>query len=767
VTQGRSGAGVRWLVIGIGAGAIVAQVLVAREALVVFEGNELSLGLTLAAWLFWTALGSALAGRLIARGKLRPGRSLRLALLAAGLFLPLTMVLVRLLRVILGGAPGESLGPGAFIYCFLALAPFCLAAGSLFPAVASLLGADDSASAGPATGKVYLLETVGSAIGGLGGAFLVSWMRPADATIWILLAAFAASLAPAFDERPRRWLTGARWLALVVLFAATACLLMFAGVGGRLEQKSAEILWKGYDIVTTRQSPYGRLTYATREGQSVVFHDGAALSSTADEQAAEESTHLPLLEHKAPRSALLIGGGSPRSLSHILEHPSIERLDYVEPDPVLVDLFHDYYAGWRAVSQDRRLRILETDARRFVRDGAGRYDVIIVSLPSPRTLQLNRFYTEEFFREARLRLAPGGVLSVEAPGAESYVSDELQGFLRCLRKSLNRVFPRVVAMPGDPIFFFASGNGSDVTLAPDLIVERLRARRIRAAYVREYYLPFRLMGERVADLERQSRPQDGTPTNRDLAPAGYYLDFVRWAARFSPSYGAWLDRVSRIPYAWLLVFCLALGVLGALLIRFRKRGTGVQGAAVASSVAAMGFTTMGLQVFLLLGFQAIHGFLYQQLALLIGAFMAGMALGSRLGLRLKRYAQWLPLVQLLLALWPPALYLAFRLTAAIDSEWLVAYFVFPALSIVSGGLGGCQFSLASRTYFPLAPRRPGRGFLYSLDLLGATPAAVLVSGFLLPVYGFARAAWLLALVNTVALGLLVVFRSGEREPRSV
>jgi len=42
----------------IGFTAVIAQVLLMRELMVAFGGNELSLGLMLANWLLWTALGS-------------------------------------------------------------------------------------------------------------------------------------------------------------------------------------------------------------------------------------------------------------------------------------------------------------------------------------------------------------------------------------------------------------------------------------------------------------------------------------------------------------------------------------------------------------------------------------------------------------------------------------------------------------------------------------------------------------------------------------
>jgi spermidine synthase len=755
--QPRPNGRLRWLIVAIGAATIVAQVLVARESLAVFEGNEFSLGVTLAAWLFWTALGSSVAGRAVARGRTEAGRLLRRALVAFGLSLPLTLGLIRFLRPLLGVTPGEALGPDALPWGFLALAPLCVSSGALFPCLAAELDAGHDA-AGVTTGRVYLLEALGAAAGGIAGAFFLSGIQAASVALTLLLAALiAAPLVPTQEPNARARSSIYRAVALACVGVGGLLALTVGRVGERLERKSVETLWRGYEILATRQSPYGPLTLATREGQIVVFQNGLALSSTVDEQAAEESVHLPLLEHRAPRRALLIGGGSPLTLGHALRHPSVARLDYVEPDPVLIGLFRGYYPGWRTLARDPRLRIHETDARRFVRDTGDLYDVIMVCLPPPRTLQLNRFYTEEFFREAKDRLAEGGVLALQAPGAENYLSDDLRALLACLRNSLERVFARVIAMPGETVGFFASEDSASLTLEPSVIIERLRARGVRTAYVREYYLPFRLAPDRVADLERETRPQVGTPVNRDFLPAAYYLDFIRWGAKFGPSYGGFLTAVARIPYVGLGGFCLAVGLAGVGLVGFWKRGPRGRRIALAWAVASMGLTLMGLQIFLLLGFQATYGFLYQQIALLIGAFMIGMALGSRIGLQAKRGEGLLLVLQLLLSLWPPALYLVFHFMAGRESAGL-AYVAFPLLSAVSGGLGGCHFAVASRLYFPVAAWRASRGFLYSLDLLGAALAAILVSGLLLPVYGFARTAWVLTIINVIALALLMLGR---------
>jgi pheromone shutdown protein TraB len=45
----------------IGFSAVIGQIVLMRELIVVFNGNEISLGILLATWLFWTAAGSGLS----------------------------------------------------------------------------------------------------------------------------------------------------------------------------------------------------------------------------------------------------------------------------------------------------------------------------------------------------------------------------------------------------------------------------------------------------------------------------------------------------------------------------------------------------------------------------------------------------------------------------------------------------------------------------------------------------------------------------------
>jgi predicted membrane-bound spermidine synthase len=157
---------------------------------------------------------------------------------------------------------------------------------------------------------------------------------------------------------------------------------------------------------------------------------------------------------------------------------------------------------------------------------------------------------------------------------------------------------------------------------------------------------------------------------------------------------------------------------------------------------------IGLEMLLLLGFQAVYGYLYRQLAVVIAAFMAGMALGSWLGMRpaARGGMRALAIAQLMAAAAPLLLLAIFQGPGA-------SLVTFPALAALSGMLGGYEFAVASRMV-----RRPVG--LYALDLAGSCLGAILFSVWLVPVFGFFRTALLSAMVSLAPAAMALFADSG-------
>ena len=822
----------------IGFTAVIAQIVLMRELIVVFYGNEISLGIMLAAWLLWTAIGSSALGRV--SGRLSDFRRLMACLetLIAVVF-PLTIFAVRASRPVLQSVPGEILGPAPmFLSSFTTLSLFCLLSGGLFAAGSRLCGEEARTSTASAASTVYLLEAAGSGLGGiLASLLLIRYFTSFEIALFVALlnllaAAWIGMRRPAY-----------RRVLLALLLVAAPFIPRTARL---LEAKSLALLWHGFTLVESRNSVYGNLALVATSQSRSLFENGLRILTVPDPSAAEEAVHFGLLEHSAPRSLLLIGGGINGSLAQALQYASLERVDYVELDPAILGIAERQFAqAWRRARSDPRAHIHPVDGRLFLKTSKAMFDVIIINLPDPFTAQLNRFYTREFFLEAAEKLNRGGVLSFQVTGAENYISQELADLLRCLEKTLGTVFPQVAAIPGETVHFLATNQPGSLSRDPSVLMTRLRERRIHTQYFREYYIPFQMSPDRMLDLELQIAPKPSTPINRDFTPIAYYFDVVLWSARFHSHWRDLMESLAGLRFV-ALAGTVALGFLAltlavALYDRHRIAGRSGDPASAGSPlrryhamlglcVAAMGFTLLGLEVLLLLGFQALYGYVYQQLAILVALFMVGMAGGAWLALRRvapllngggvggggyqSRHADQPPpdpllsqrggylklaLLQLLAAAAPLLFYALFVLLASLRSMTALlttSTVVFPLLALIAGLMGGYQFPLASHIYFagaeeprtseaevrdtsssapPLSPflseegskgreqRNPG--ILYGLDLLGACLGAVALSAYLLPVYGFQRAAILMAVVNLGPAALIALAAWQAKAPR--
>jgi spermidine synthase len=190
----------------------------------------------------------------------------------------------------------------------------------------------------------------------------------------------------------------------------------------------------------------------------------------------------------------------------------------------------------------------------------------------------------------------------------------------------------------------------------------------------------------------------------------------------------------------------------------------------------MGATLIGLELLLLLAFQAIYGYVYQQLAIIIGGFMVGMALGSWWGLRREAAAETdgqeqadifrLAWLQFAAASSPMLLYLllkALEASSQLPTIFVVSQIVFPLLALFCGLLGGYQFPIASRLFFATQKGAEGSpGTFYALDLAGSCLGALVLSSYLIPAFGFQQTAWLMAVVN-LAPGILVCLLAFEKK----
>ncbi|UWZ83609.1 fused MFS/spermidine synthase [Occallatibacter riparius] len=736
--------------------AVVGQAVLLREIIVLFSGNEISLGIALAAWLIWTATGSALASRSM-WDRVPPRAAVAILECLSGIALAPTIWLLHWGRAAFQATPGELLGPLPMLVTALAaLSVFCSLSGAMFVAAARLIREQSTVSSSAAAGRVYLLEALGSGLGGIISSLLFLY-SVGPFSIAILIAALNVVTA-SIVFRITRWKA-----VCALLISLLAGIPVSLGVGPMLDRAALAHVWQGFEVVSSRNTIYGNLVIVRTGDLLTVYSNGEKLATTSDDAAAEEAVHYGLLEHPAPATVLLIGGSIGDAVNQVLEHPSVRRIDVLELDPALLEIARQITPDRTAATlSDPRVRIHVADARLWLKTTRDRFDVILLNLPDPATAQLNRFYTEEFFRSARNHLAPGGILSFQVRSSEETISPDLAAFLRCMASTARSVFRYVIIIPGETAHFFATNQPNLLTEDPRLLIARLRERNLATRYVREYSIPFRMTPDRMEQAHAILQPPPGTPVNRDLRPIAYYFDVVLWSAQFHSAFARTFAAAAHIPFTTILAGTIFFLVCFVASIRFRRPfSTGSSTALACAGIS--GYTSMALEIILLLSFQSVYGVVYQQLALLIGMFLAGMGLGSWFGLR-RIAAARAPLmlsvarVQFVLSASAPALLLAVTLLARWPDTAIIlaaAQAVFPLLALMCGLPGGYVFPLITEIRLKGRSTPAGAGAVYALDLLGGAVGALLLSGYCIPVFGFWNTAWLTAAVSLAPAFLAV------------
>ena len=425
-----------------------------------------------------------------------------------------------------------------------------------------------------------------------------------------------------------------------------------------------------------------------------------------DPALAEESVHFPLSQVDRPQRVLLVSsiGGM---LAEVAKYrPS--QVDYVELDPMVAQLQRRF--GLLAPTDN--LTVIAEDARAYLAGSSELYDAILVNLPEPETYQMNRFFTAGFFALAKNRLAPGGVLSFAIEGAANYISANRQRKLSSLANAAGTQFDQVLLMPGRRLFFLCSDRLLDTDIPLLLESKGIPTRHIR------HFFRDDLTDRRIRQFNEAVDP--GVPPNLDLSPRLMRLAFL-----------GWFQRHGEAPF-WIILLGAAAAFAGM------ARMTKPQWVLLTT-----GCTGIGAEMLAIFTFQAIYGYIYLQLGVLVTVFLAGMLPGAWIG---GRYAgsrrRALVGADLLLTL---LLFLfALLLTAAPNTLPAASLYVFGLLISF-----GCGFQ------FPMAlglagDDAAGASRSFSADLVGAALGVLLVSLVLIPFLGMIRTCHCLAGLKLVS-----------------
>jgi spermidine synthase len=747
----------------MGLSGITAQIVLLRELLVSFLGNELTLGVVIANWLILVAVGSFIIGKSVEKVE-RKLEVFVLFQLALSVAFPLTIFLCRVFKNILLVTPGEALGFAPIFYSsLLILIPVTLPYGALFTYGCKLYAQYDGEDAS-SVGQVYLFETVGSMIGGLLLTFfLIQYFN--SFTIAFLIS-FLNSLMSIF----LLWLKpGSSRAAFQKALMILSILLSFLFAYGLLPQTSSSIhqssirsQWRGLTVIHNENSIYGNITVTKRGEQYTFFADGVPSITTPvpDIASIEDFVHFPMLFHEKPESILILNGGAGGMIHEILKYP-VTRLDYVELDPLLLKLVQEFPTPLtQSELSDKRVKIHYMDGRLFAQRTQDRFDIIFIGLSAPQSLQTNRLFSSEFFSLTKEKMNPNSILALTLPGSLTYISSELRDLNGCILDTLKNVYRHVRVIPGDVNLYLASDFDFLDKISPNEISKRFEERKIKASLITRSYIEYRL-NERWLKWFWQSMEGRKIRINSDFHPLGVFFNLSYWNSLFSPYLTGifkWYEKSSLTLSVTKIILITIL--LAALFIKMPR----LSRHSITYSIFTTGLTGMVFSLAIIFAFQTLYGYLYHQIGLLIAIFMFGIASGSffitrRFG-RIKKDSLLFLKTEIAIILFSilfPFVFLAPSHHLENKVAYFILYGIVLIMSFLSGMFIGFQFPLANKIYLSSRPEK-GRlgqtaGLLYGADLFGGFFGGLSGGILLLPVVGLKETCFIMAMLK-ISSGLL-------------
>jgi spermidine synthase len=758
----------------IGFTSVIAQVLLIRELMIVFYGNELSSGILLGNWLLLTAFGAFLIGKI--SDKFRFGMKEFIFLqLSLALILPLEIFLTRSIKILFGVPHGELLGMlFIFLISFLILLPLSTLLGAQFSLGSKIISRKEK---NLGIGKVYLYESIGWVTGGLILHYLLFPLQMKAFQIIFLLAIInliSASLLLS-KTKTKKFSRIIIVIFLIIFFS----LFLYSTKNSLIEDFTRNLEFPG-SLILSEDSIYGNFAI-TQSGEQKNFYQNGLLMFTSEDIAKnEELIHFSLLEHPNPRNVLLIGGGVSGVLREILKHPSIEKITYLELNPLVIKRSQYYISQEDSEAlKNPKVFLIYGDARFFVKTTKEKYDVIIINLPDPSTAQLNRFYTLEFFTEAKKILESSGegeggeILLVKVPFSESYIGKETQQLDLSIFKTLKEVFRDVKVIPAGEEILFLGSDSNVLTYDSKILTSRLHERNLSLKFISEGYLNYKLSPEKInfALSSIQFPDEREAIINSDLRPVSYYLTLLISISMFYP-HGTTSLIHSFENLFWFIPLFLLIFLSFSKFKKFKRRNQRIQKIPILAVMFTTGFSSMIFEIVLLLGFQIFYGYLYYKVSLIITAFMFGLALGSFLSLKIilrkveLNAKKILIISEFFIVFFSLTLPLIFIFLTKTTISLFYFEILFPTLSIISGVLVGLEFPLASRIYFGELKKSTKEkigeiaGILYSSDLIGAFFGAILTSAILIPAVGIINICILSGVLNFIT-GIFLLFSDSQ------
>lgn len=179
--------------------------------------------------------------------------------------------------------------------------------------------------------------------------------------------------------------------------------------------------------------------YDTPEYGKMLWNDDLVMVSERDEFVYHDMiTHIPMFTHPNPKKVLIIGGGDGGTAREVLRHKTVEKVDMVEIDGMVVEACRQFIPQTACgMDEDPRFTLYIQDGVKFAKETTEKYDVVIVDSSEPMGPSTPLFGSE-FYKDLYACMTDEGI--VVSQGESAYYNQPMQ---KKLAEILSQQFPIV------------------------------------------------------------------------------------------------------------------------------------------------------------------------------------------------------------------------------------------------------------------------------------------------------------------------------------
>ena len=310
--------------------------------------------------------------------------------------------------------------------CSVIVFPPALIAGLQFPMLLGLLGQGRD-KVGSQTGAAYAWNTAGAIAGSLAGGFGFIPIFTATGTwklvvILLVTCAFVAAVVGQRNSaRPLRAIPSLlinTFAILILVFASGPTVAWRHGQLDRMKKYGAtpnqmhdllhslrrDILWQADGIESS-------IGISKTNSLAFVVNGKCDGNSKADAGTQVMSGLLAALTHPHPQRAAVVGLGTGSTAGWVAAIPSIERVDVMELEPVIVK----FAAQCAPVNHDAlanpKLNLIFGDGRELLQTSKEKYDLIVSEPSNPYRAGVASLFTREYYQTLAQKLNSGGLFA--------------------------------------------------------------------------------------------------------------------------------------------------------------------------------------------------------------------------------------------------------------------------------------------------------------------------------------------------------------------